>query len=72
MKDLQELGKKVFFGTLTKIDLLLDKKILVQAGLDYYKNNDEEYLNCEPSNKIWFENCTRSHILQFINQIKTN
>lgn len=72
MENLQELGKKVFFGTLTKIDLLLDKKILVQAGLDYYKNNDEEYLNCEPSNKSWFENCTRSHILQFINQIKTN
>ena len=70
MTNLQELGKKVFFGTLTKIDLLLDKKILVQAGLDYYKNNDEEYLNCEQSNKNWFENCTRNHILQFINQIK--
>lgn len=69
MENLQELGKKVFFGTLTKIDLLLDKKILVQAGLDYYKNNDEEYLN-EQVNKSWFENCTRNHILQFINQIK--
>ena len=71
MGNLQELGKKVLFGTLTKNDLLLDKKILVQAGLDYYKNNDEEYLN-EPVNKGWFENCTRNHILQFINQIKTN
>ena len=70
MENLQELGKKVFFGTLTKIDLLPDKKILVQAGLDYYKKNDEEYLNCEPSNKSWFENCTKNHILQFINQIK--
>ena len=36
MKNLKELGKKVLFGTLTKNDLLLDKKILVQAGLDYY------------------------------------
>ena len=70
MNNLEKLGKKVLFGTLTKIDLLLDKKILVQAGLDYYKNNDEEYLNCEPSNKGWFENCTKNHILQFINQIK--
>ena len=69
MCNLQELGKKVLFGTLTKNDLLLDKKILVQAGLDYYKNNDEEYLN-EQVNKGWFENCTRNHILQFINQIK--
>jgi len=69
MENLQELGKKVLFGTLTKIDLLLDKKILVQAGLDYYKNNDEEYLN-EPLNKGWFEICTKNEILQYINQIK--
>ena len=69
MNNLEKLGKKILFGTLTKNDLLIDKKILVQAGLDYYKNNDEEYLN-EPVNKGWFEICTKNHILQFINQIK--
>lgn len=69
MKNLQELGKKVLIGNLSKNDLSLDTKILVQAGLDYYKKNDEEYLN-ETVNKGWFENCTRYHILQFINQIK--
>ena len=69
MNNLQELGKKVLFGTLTKIDLLLDKKILVQAGLDYYKNNDKEYLN-EPVNKGWFLICTKNELIQYINQIK--
>lgn len=69
MGNLQELGKKVLFGTLTKNDLLLNKKILVEAGLDYYKNNDEEYLN-EQVNKGWFLICTKNELIQYINQIK--
>jgi len=66
---LENLGKKVICGGLTKVDLLIDTKILVQAGIDYYKNNDEEYLN-EQLNKNWFEVCTINHILHYINQIK--
>ena len=66
---LENLGKKVIYGDLTKVDLLIDRKILVQAGIDYYKNNDEEYLN-EQSNKGWFEVCTKNHLCQYINQIK--
>jgi len=66
---LENLGKKVIFGDLTKVDLLIDTKILVQAGIDYYKNNDQEYLN-EQLNKNWFEVCTINHIFQYINQIK--
>jgi hypothetical protein len=66
---LQELGKKVFFGKLTQIDLLIETKILVKAGIDYYKNNNEEYLN-EQLNKNWFEVCTINHIFQYVNQLK--
>jgi hypothetical protein len=66
---LKNLGKKVIYGDLTKVDLLIDTKILVQAGIDYYKNNDQEYLN-EQLNKNWFEVCTINHIFQYINQIK--
>jgi hypothetical protein len=67
---LQELGKKVFYGELTKIDLLIETKILVEAGLDYYKNFDDEYLDCEQSNKGWFEICTQNGLLEYVNQLK--
>ena len=53
MENFQELGKKVFFGNLSKNDLLLETNILVQAGLEYYKNNDDEYLQ-ETVNKKCF------------------
>jgi hypothetical protein len=66
----QELGKKVFFGKLTKIDLLIETKILVKAGLNYYKNCEDEYLTCEQSNKGWFEICTQNMLLEYINQLK--
>lgn len=69
MENFQELGKKVLSGNLSKNDLLLDTKILIEAGLEYYKNNDEEYLN-EQINKPWFLICTKNDIIQYINKIK--
>jgi hypothetical protein len=65
-----KLGKKVLSGNLSKNDLLIDSKILINAGIQYYKKYDDEYLNCLESNKGWFEICTISHIAEYIRQIK--
>ena len=66
---MENLGYRVLFGNLSKNDLLLETNILVQAGLEYYKNNDDEYLQ-ETVNKKWFEICTKNDILEYINFLK--
>lgn len=64
-----DLGKRVWFGTLFSDDMLLPKEELIEAGLAYYTNKDEEYLNCDSENKPWFKICTRNHIAEYVNQI---
>lgn len=66
---MENLGKRVWFGNLTNEDLTLPKSELISAGINYYKNEDEEFLNCEPSSKNWYELCTKTIIIDYINQI---
>lgn len=66
---MENLGKRVFFGNLSKDDLLLEANILIQVGIEYYKNNDDEYLK-ENVNKKWLEICTKNDIIIYINHLK--
>lgn len=65
-----ELGKRVWFGELTRADLKKAKDELVRAGVEYYKNNDEEYTDCDKDNKNWVLSCTSSHIREYISKVK--
>lgn len=67
----ETLGKRVWFGELTEEDKKLTRNELVEAGLEFYKK-DEEFVKAPEGEKSWFLTYTRNGIAQYVSHVLSN